>query len=160
LRTPDNPVRGSYGFGAVGVGVMPGPVPKPPGQRRRRNKAVKAEQLPAISAKATPILPDSDGLLERTREWWKTVWSSPMAAVFLEADVAALARLASLVNRVHRGESSARLLGEIRALEDRFGLSPLARRRLQWEVDRAAAVAGGGAAVTETEERWRRVVSE
>ncbi|MEO5576782.1 MAG: hypothetical protein ABIR67_01565 [Gaiellaceae bacterium] len=121
---------------------------------------MKAEQLPASAAKTPPILPDSDALLERTREWWRTVWSSPMAAVFLEADVAALARLATLVDRVYRGESSARLLGEIRALEDRFGLSPLARRRLQWEVDRAAAVAGGGGGAGEAEERWLRVVSE
>jgi hypothetical protein len=31
------------------------------------------------------------------------------------------------------------MLSEARQLEDRFGLSPMARRRLQWEVARAGA---------------------
>jgi hypothetical protein len=42
--------------------------------------------------------------------------------------------LAWLVDRTHLGESGSRLLSEIWALEDRFGLSPMARRRLQWEL--------------------------
>jgi hypothetical protein len=33
------------------------------------------------------------------------------------------------------------LLGEIRQLEDRLGLSPMAMRRLQWEVSQSVPVA-------------------
>jgi hypothetical protein len=33
-----------------------------------------------------------------------------------------------------RGEANATLRGEIRHLEDRFGLNPMARRRLGWEI--------------------------
>ncbi len=143
---------------------MPGPPPKPPGQRRRRNKGPKSQTLRVNAANAAnvstkvPVLPDSELLLEETRAWWVTVWSSPMAAVYLEADVPVLARLAGLVDRVHRGESGARLLTEIRSLEDRFGLSPLARRRLQWEVERATGSAPP--AGEEEDERWLRVVSD
>src|SRR5436309_546039 len=124
---------------------MPGPAPKPTGARRRRNKGGSAVKL-AATAKVRhgvaqlPALPGARELLPSTREWWKTVWASPMAAVYLEADVPALARLATLVDRQERGEAGSRLLGEIRSLEDRFGLSPLARRRLQWEVEQASGV--------------------
>ena len=61
-----------------------------------------------------------------------------MAAVYLDADVPALVRLAYLMNDTFVGERAVEL-SEIRALEDRFGLSPMARRRLQWEVDHAPA---------------------
>jgi hypothetical protein len=58
---------------------------------------------------------------------------------FVKADTWALTRLCSLVDerdRFQRGERE-RFDGdaEIRQLEDRFGLSPLARRRLAWEID-------------------------
>ena len=113
-------------------------------------------KLDAKPAKGSvPVLPGAKELLPSTRGWWKTVWTSPMAAVYLEADVPALARLAVLIDRLERGEGGggARLLGEIRSLGDRFGLSPLSRRRLQSEIEQAAGEhevqsAGGG------DERW------
>lgn len=77
--------------------------------------------------------------VKATRDWWRTVWASPMAAVYLDADVPALVRLAGLVDLVNRGTATTMTLSEIRQLEDRFGLSPLSRRRLQWEVSQAAA---------------------
>jgi len=52
------------------------------------------------------------------------------------------------------------VLTEIRALEDRYGLSPLARRRLEWELEASAstsAIRGGD--VSGGDERWRRVAS-
>jgi hypothetical protein len=62
-----------------------------------------------------------------------------MATVWLESDVPTLLRLADMIERQNRGKASAVLIGEIRQLEDRFGLSPLARRRLQWEIEQATA---------------------
>jgi hypothetical protein len=92
-----------------------------------------------------------------TRVWWKTIWASPMAAVWLDADVPALARLARLLDLLAEGEPSALLLAEVRHLEDRFGLSPLARRRLQWEV--AQAEAEPRKPGKQDESRWLRAVS-
>lgn len=111
--------------------------PKAPGQRRRRNASQgQWRSLPAEgSGREAPELLGE--FVAATRDWWVTVWGSPMAAVWLEADVPALRRLAWLVDGVNRGESSAALMGEIRQLEDRFGLSPRARRMLQWEVSQA-----------------------
>ena len=75
-----------------------------------------------------------------------------MATAFTEADVLPLTRLVLLINeraRYDRGEfvheredglsiEYAEFKGdaEIRQLEDRFGLSPKARRALQWEISK------------------------
>ncbi len=80
-----------------------------------------------------------------------------MAAVFLPADVPALARAAQLVARAAAGEASATELAELRQLEDRFGLSPLARRRLQWEVEQAAGPSKPGSARAADARRLRLV---
>jgi hypothetical protein len=60
-----------------------------------------------------------------------------MAAVFLPADRHALEQGARLVDHLAEG-FGAPARAELRHIEDRYGLSPLARRRLQCEVDQAA----------------------
>jgi hypothetical protein len=79
-----------------------------------------------------------------------------MAAVWLEADVPALVRLATLIELLDEGDATAMVLAEIRQLEDRFGLSPLARRRLQWELPTAEVESEPAA---DQEDRWLRAVS-
>lgn len=122
------------------------PAPKPAAQRRRSN-STQPVHLPATGRDGKPpTLPGSRALLTSTRDWWRTIWSSPMAAVYLPADIPALVRLARLIDLEARGEGDGVTRTEIRQLEDRFGLSPLARRRLQWEIDQATAA-------TETQSR-------
>src|SRR5262245_26380314 len=90
------------------------------------DRPVETVKLPAEgSGRSVPELGFGS---ESTRDWWATIWASPMAAVWLDADVPGLTRLARLVD----ADSPARHCSEMRQLEDRFGLSPLARRRLQW----------------------------
>ena len=57
-----------------------------------------------------------------------------MASQYLDADVASLVRLARLKQSLLSDDVAFGVLAEIRQLEDRFGLSPLARRRLEWQV--------------------------
>jgi hypothetical protein len=59
-----------------------------------------------------------------------------MATQWLETDVDALGRLALMWDEFYRAPDS-KVLAEIRLQEQRFGLSPLDRSRLQWEVSRA-----------------------
>jgi hypothetical protein len=92
---------------------------------------------------------------DSTRAWWELVWSSPMAAVYLPSDVPTLVRLALLLDQ--GSVASPKVLSEIRLLEDRFGLSPLARLRLQWQVDQVAAEPD---TPVEEEGRWLRAVSD
>lgn len=133
------------------------PNPKPPGQRRRRNAGQSQwTPLPAGGRKGRAPNPRTDRKLGRiAQQYWKTLWSSPMATTFVDADIQALTRLAVLVDDRARAESADGLLeiveseyggevkvivgqfsgdAEIRQLEDRYGVSPLARRRLQWEI--------------------------
>lgn len=136
---------------------MPGPPPKPAALRRRRNAVTGPVSLPTATVRDVPRLTGIDRPLKSTREWWETVWASPMAKVYLDADVPALARLASFIDLASRGEAASAMLSEIRQLEDRFGLSPLARRRLQWEVD-ASAHAVPDPEPPDDEERFLRAV--
>jgi hypothetical protein len=57
-----------------------------------------------------------------------------MATVWEPSDVESLIRLARLMDADVRGELPLAGLAQITALEDRFGLSPKARRALQWEI--------------------------
>src|ERR1700746_2687054 len=114
------------------------PSPKPPGQRRRRNAGQSQwKELPAQGRSGrVPVLPGEEWL-DSTRAWWATIWRSPMATVWQEADEDSLVRLARLRDDFRRGELPVSALGAIQQLEDRFGLSPKSRRALQWEIERA-----------------------
>ena len=60
-----------------------------------------------------------------------------MAVAWLESDLDSLLRLASMRDAVARDPGLVALQAQITALEDRFGLSPKARRQLQWEIGKA-----------------------
>jgi hypothetical protein len=115
-----------------------GPAPKPAHLRQRTNKKSGSATIEAPDKPKIPEIPKPD---ERT--WhpltvksWQHAWSSPMATQWLESDVDALGRLALLWDAYYQKPASL-LLAEIRLQEARFGLSPLDRSRLQWEVGRA-----------------------
>lgn len=115
------------------------PLPKPKGQKVRRGASAPWKELPAEgSGVAAPKL---SGLVtdESVREWWQTIWESPMATAWLPADVDGLTRLALLKQQWLVGDAPAVALPAMQQLEDRYGLSPKARRALQWEVARAVA---------------------
>jgi hypothetical protein len=141
-----------------------GPPPKPAAQRRRRNAPTAGAAVLEGPQRRAPKLPGSKELLASTRSWWRTVWASPMASRWTPADEPALVRLAhlkDLTDRELRGWTvrmqvgdlehdenrpglvrvvlagamvSVQLLAEMRQLEDRLGLTPMARRRLGWEL--------------------------
>ena len=126
--------------------------PKPPGQRRRRNvnEGPKWKQLPSDSGREAPPLPERDaGWSDQTVEWWETIWRSPMAALWLPADMGGLHELAELRQRFHDGEA---VSNHIRALEDRFGLSPKARNMLAWQVPTEPGQAESGTSSPATPE--------
>jgi len=116
---------------------MPGPVPKDSRIRQRRNKV--ATRAGMIVEKAprqrAPRLPNDRQWHPLTRTWWRQVWASPMAEEYLDADLGGLFILADLVDRYWR-EPSKELAAEIRLQRQCYGLTPIDRRRLQWEVQR------------------------
>lgn len=114
-----------------------GPPPKSPAIRQRQNKDLTAATLEtAEPITKMPALPKGYEWHPMTRRWWRAIWRSPMAPAFIETDVYALYRIAQLVNLAHWCPGDTKLEAEIRQQEARFGLTPIDRRRLQWEVRR------------------------
>lgn len=115
-----------------------GPPPKPSALRQRRNKVSTAATLPpagTASGIAAPPLPER-GKGEKpwhpeTLSYWAVVWASEMAGEYLDADVPGLVALMKLQDEFNYGEMG--LAAEIRLQRQCFGLTPIDRRRLQWE---------------------------
>jgi hypothetical protein len=127
-------------FLCTGLAIMPGPLPKPETIRQRRNKSASRALLMRgeVSRQRAPKLPDrEDGEWHpMARQFWRTIWGSPMHYEFLRGDEPALLRLVDLVHQywtTHKLD----VAREIRMLEREFGLTPLSRRRLEWSVAQA-----------------------
>jgi hypothetical protein len=117
---------------------MPGPLPKPPGQRRRTNSPAW-RILPADGPGVVPSIPSPSPRRRwsaEAREAWRSWWLSPMASVWVESDGVTLPRALRLVDDLAVGRWTDHQA--LSALEDRLGLSPLARRRVQWEIAQVA----------------------
>lgn len=121
---------------------MPGPMPKPGALRQRRNRTSTHAVLFAKQPmrQRAPSLPCDRGWHRLTLAWWQDVWHSPMAAEFLSVDIHGLYRLAILIDRFWV-EPTVNLASEIRQQQTAYGLTPIDRRRLQWEVERVESVA-------------------
>jgi hypothetical protein len=144
-----------------------GPQPKPPEQRRRRNAAPAANELPADGFQGEhPALPtswrqeyvvwerDPDTrekhpltkvrrlkFLPATREWYETFARSPMATQFIDTDWVRLREIAPLKDRYNRGDHS--VARELRQQESLLGATVKDRRAMQMTVSTAPAAAGG-----------------
>lgn len=110
---------------------------KPAHLRQRTNRKAGSGLIEAPIRPRVLQIPNPDG-----REWhaltlvaWTNAWQSPMASQWLDTDVDAMGRLAVLWDEFNKGDT--KVMAEIRLQEQRFGLSPLDRTRLQWQVNRA-----------------------
>jgi hypothetical protein len=139
-----------------------GPAPDPSAERSSLSR-VKQPDLDLVGPLEIPELPEDLELLPATREWWDAYWISDVAkAVQADTDARGVIRLAWLYDERDRVASTLRKLdsptavgsqgqmiihpltkylgqldGEIRQLEDRFGLSPRARIALGIELTKA-----------------------
>lgn len=118
---------------------MPGPSPKR--NPARRNKSATRSTLAADPNLVAPELPEREagGWHHLTGEWWRDIWASPMAPEYDASDLHGLYVLADLVDAFWCEESPkarAGLAAEIRLQRQCFGLTPIDRRRLQWEISR------------------------
>lgn len=126
---------------------MPGPQPKPSGTRARRNKSSTNATLKADAAIVAPELPHRDWH-PMTLAWWRDLWASPMAPEYDDSDRHGLFKLALLQDDFWTAETARErkeASAEIRLQEQRFGLSPIDRRRLQWEIEKSEEAVERGA---------------
>lgn len=114
---------------------MPGPTPKHSSVRARRNRTSTAATLRVQHNVVAPELPPGREWQPLTLAWWHDVWASPMAPEFDDSDRHGLFMLAVLVDEFWL-DPSADAAAEIRLQRKDFGLTPLDRRRLQWEIER------------------------
>lgn len=126
------------------------PIPKPPGMRQRRNKATSAATLTSTATTLPENLPDVPGRKWHalTKAWWSDAVTgirvSPMASEYANNDVHGLVALGILWDDFWKSddvEERKQLMGEIRLQGQRYGTSPIDRRRLQWEIARVDDVA-------------------
>ena len=116
-----------------------GPAPKPPDDRARRNadEFGPLQKLPPEGYQGDiPTWPDTisrdpleDDLL------WGELWRTPQAAAWVRMG-AGVARVVARYVILQRGRLNEKTLAELRQLEDRLGLNPLAMLRLRWEIAR------------------------
>lgn len=122
------------------------PAPKHPGARARRNKSATAATLQApesadIDIPELPLHTRADDGIDwhpNAKAMWASLWSSPMSAEYDDSDVHQMYVLLRLVDRFWTTESAGgmkELAAEIRLSGQRFGISPLDRRRLEWQIE-------------------------
>jgi hypothetical protein len=111
-----------------------GAAPKPNAQRRRGLANGVITRLPAEGRKGgPPPWPLSGAGCDL--EIWAELWSTPQAAAWETLGpgmVRVVARYVVLLAEAEVGEP--KVAAEVRQVEDRLGLSPLAMLRLRWEI--------------------------
>lgn len=124
---------------------------KAPGTRARRNKSSTNAMLrkPDEEEVIVPGLPRKpEGWHGLTKRWWVDLWHSPMAPEYDESDLHGLWLIAQLMDDFWKtGNTKVRreMAAEIRLQGVRFGISPIDRRRLQWEIERSEEAVDKGA---------------
>ena len=112
---------------------MPGPAPKPPHLRRRRNPPTYEWVILKDPYNGPiPELPSGIRWTKSARAWWATIWRTAMASQWNEGDVPALVELAMLRQKMMAGEFN--LAGVVEKRSDKFGLTPKGRRDLRWVI--------------------------
>ena len=139
---------------------------KPPGENpRHRNPTLDstAMKLPASGRKGAPPkwpLPGKASATESAA--WKQAWTTPQAVAWERLGwVRPVARYVRCLVQAEEVGAPAALLGEVRQMEDRLGLSPMALLRLRWSVvaDELADGTSSGTTPTPSSRTRLRVVS-
>ena len=113
-----------------------GRAPKPEGQRRNPNPVLggKIRRLSATShalkAPPWPLLKPT----KRELEIWARLWKMPVSVTWESGWPDVVARYVRLLAVAELPKAPGIVLIEVRQLEDRLGLSPMALLRLRWEV--------------------------
>lgn len=115
---------------------MPGPPPKR--NARRRNARPEWRTLPPAGYDGdVPEFPLPDPAVEALA-LWLDLWRTPQAVAWGALGwTRVVARYTLLLLEAEKPDTVVALLSEVRQLEDRLGLTPMAMKRLQWEVGEA-----------------------
>lgn len=91
---------------------------------------------------------------------WLALWRLPQAAAWAHLQlVRTVARYVRALVKAERPGAASFLLSEVRQLEDRLGLTPMAMLRLRWEIAPDEVAEQREAAPASTEDRRRRLTA-
>jgi hypothetical protein len=112
---------------------MPGPASNP--NARRRNARPEWRRLPASGRQGDPPEWPLSKPTKAEAELWRQLWASPQAVAWeVFGWVRAVARYCRATVQAEKRGAVAFLLSEVRQMEDRLGLNPMAMKRLQWVI--------------------------
>lgn len=124
-------------------GLASGPAPKPAAQRRRTNATPGTTYLPTEGRQGdAPEWPLASMTLAEEVAW-RDLWATPQAVAWERLGIGTVRVVARYTRLVCMAEGSAagrmtvaaaEVVGEVRQLEDRLGLTPMAMLRLRWEI--------------------------
>ena len=139
-----------------------GPTRKHPSVRARRNTVSTAATLTEQNPDDVeiPKLPSGVTWHSMTKAWWNDIWPSPMAQEWHSSDIHGLYRLAMMVNTFWQATDETvdedgkdigcdmatmlKMATEIRLSGQPYGLTPLDRRRLEWQIEETDAKKAAG----------------
>lgn len=114
---------------------MPGPAPKRPEERRRRNQPAAGEWQPAPGEgwQHGPVPKPPTGLVKASRDAWETWMGSWWAAFWTPADLPGLYQLIRLYDRAWREPDVVGFHSQLRQLMDTYGVTPKGRQDRRWK---------------------------
>jgi len=118
---------------------MPGPAPKPKGQRRHRNATPGFIQIdPSERTGPTPAWPIIENAAVEFRdlelERWEELWRLPQAREWERMHCAKLVALYARLEVLVTSDPNPKLITEMRQLDAAIGVSPKAMQGLRWEI--------------------------
>ncbi len=109
--------------------------------RARTNRAAGAATLPAEGRSGpVPDLPPGVDWHPAVQAMWDDLWASPMAAEYHASDLHQLVVMARVHQDFYDAETPTgrrEAAVELRLQRQAFGLTPLDRRRLEWQIESA-----------------------
>lgn len=147
---------------------MPGPMPKNPATRQRGNRTATHAKLSLVVNHEVPPMPLAEDWLGRisssdgqpvedapvewsqaVENWWESIWSSPMSNEYHDADIhqlyLACFYLQQTLNPYLKMSDRLNASKSYEATVKNFGLTPMSRRSLQWEIERSEEALAKGA---------------
>lgn len=131
---------------------MPGPAPKDPKKRARRNVDPIPTTVLRFEQADAPELPGGYDWPAPTRQWWATWLASPQAEHFGSTDWDFLLDTALVHAEFWAGNTG--VGAELRLRVAKFGATPEDRARLRMQFAEADAADAKRPAVTESKERY------
>jgi len=105
-----------------------GPLPQP---SRVNGKHEGLERVVHPRTEPPPDIPEWAVLGPAGRAFWPWAWEQPIAGMWIDSDIASVARRAQIADALIEGEGSGSLHGQATALDKALGLNPEARLRMR-----------------------------